>query len=322
MGFRRSCPAGWSAAEANAPVAGTAERSAPASPGSARRPRASRQADARAIIYVDPTSMPPVADVSGANRSGSWRTSCIRRCRIPPEAPDGRNRTIHIATRPPESASRPRRPVAIVAAGPHLVCPSWSSHAAHRAPDSRRKEQAAVSAWPELPDLLVRSSCRVNLVAELLPIRRPPPRTSGGKPDTCLKSVNGTCCRWSPRLGVHRGMTTGKIDDRFGGRGDGALVGVRRGAARPGRLPLAGSRWSADAAAPLVGIWSDGHFAFCTEVVVEAHVNLQHSPLVAVTTSGAGNPAPASWSRGTAQRVTGRERLRPLAEAMATQVRQ
>src|SRR5689334_21324122 len=67
---------------------------------------------------------------------------------------------------------------------------------------------------------------------------------------------------------------------------------------------------------PLVGVWSDGHFAFCTGVGEQKHVNLQRSPLVAVTTGNDG------WKSGTdvviegvAERVTGRERLRPLAEA-------
>jgi nitroimidazol reductase NimA-like FMN-containing flavoprotein (pyridoxamine 5'-phosphate oxidase superfamily) len=67
---------------------------------------------------------------------------------------------------------------------------------------------------------------------------------------------------------------------------------------------------------PLVGVWTDGQFAFCTGVGEQKHVNLRHSQLVAVTTGSNG------WKAGTdvvvegaAQRVNGRERLRPLAEA-------
>src|SRR5215204_6148805 len=67
---------------------------------------------------------------------------------------------------------------------------------------------------------------------------------------------------------------------------------------------------------PLVGVWSDGQFAFCTGVGEQKHVNLQHSPLVAVTTGSNG------WRSGTdvvvegsALRITGREHLRSLAEA-------
>jgi len=67
---------------------------------------------------------------------------------------------------------------------------------------------------------------------------------------------------------------------------------------------------------PLVGIWTAGHFAFCTGVGEQKHVNLQHSPLVAVTTgSNAWKSGTDIVIEGTAQRVTGRERLRPLAEA-------
>ncbi len=67
---------------------------------------------------------------------------------------------------------------------------------------------------------------------------------------------------------------------------------------------------------PLVGIWRDGRFVFCTGAGEQKHLNLQHSPLVAVTTGSNG------WQSGTdvvvegaAERITGRERLRPLAEA-------
>ncbi|WP_395694771.1 pyridoxamine 5'-phosphate oxidase family protein [Nocardioides sp.] len=67
---------------------------------------------------------------------------------------------------------------------------------------------------------------------------------------------------------------------------------------------------------PLVGVWSDGRIAFCTGVGEQKHVNLQHSSPVSVTTGTNG------WRSGTdvvvegsAERVTGRERLLPLADA-------
>ena len=67
---------------------------------------------------------------------------------------------------------------------------------------------------------------------------------------------------------------------------------------------------------PLVGVWSDGQFAFCTGVGEQKHVNLQHSPLVAVTTGSNGWKSGTDVVvEGTAHRVTGRDHLRPLAEA-------
>ncbi|WP_244930456.1 pyridoxamine 5'-phosphate oxidase family protein [Nocardioides sp. W7] len=67
---------------------------------------------------------------------------------------------------------------------------------------------------------------------------------------------------------------------------------------------------------PLVGVWHDAAFAFCTGVGEQKHVNLATSPLVAVTT---GTP---TWTDGTdlviegrAERVLGRDALAPLAAA-------
>ncbi|MEP9363239.1 pyridoxamine 5'-phosphate oxidase family protein [Nocardioides sp. CN2-186] len=67
---------------------------------------------------------------------------------------------------------------------------------------------------------------------------------------------------------------------------------------------------------PLVGVWHERAFAFCTGTREQKHVNLEHSPLVTVTTGTNG------WRSGTdvvvegaAARVTGRERLWPLADA-------
>jgi hypothetical protein len=67
---------------------------------------------------------------------------------------------------------------------------------------------------------------------------------------------------------------------------------------------------------PLVGVWHDGAFAFCTGEGEQKHVNLQTHSQVAVTTGTNG------WKSGTdvvvegsAERVTGRGRLAPLAAA-------
>jgi nitroimidazol reductase NimA-like FMN-containing flavoprotein (pyridoxamine 5'-phosphate oxidase superfamily) len=67
---------------------------------------------------------------------------------------------------------------------------------------------------------------------------------------------------------------------------------------------------------PLVGVWHDGEFAFCTGAGEQKHVNLEHRPDVAVTTGA------NTWTQGTdlvvegaARRVTGREALEPLAKA-------
>jgi general stress protein 26 len=67
---------------------------------------------------------------------------------------------------------------------------------------------------------------------------------------------------------------------------------------------------------PLVGVWHDGAFAFCTGAGEQKQVNLEHGNHVAVTTGA------NAWKQGTdvvvegeARRVTGRERLAPLAQA-------
>jgi PPOX class probable F420-dependent enzyme len=67
---------------------------------------------------------------------------------------------------------------------------------------------------------------------------------------------------------------------------------------------------------PLVGVWTDGVFAFCTGVGEQKQRNLTRSPLVAVTTGT------NTWQAGTdvvvegrAERVLGRDRLKPLADA-------
>ncbi|MBA2954808.1 pyridoxamine 5'-phosphate oxidase family protein [Nocardioides sp. MAH-18] len=67
---------------------------------------------------------------------------------------------------------------------------------------------------------------------------------------------------------------------------------------------------------PLVGVWHDGAFAFCTGVGEQKHLNLWHSGRVTVLTGRndwrAGTDVVVE---GTAHRVEGRERLAPLAAA-------
>ena len=84
------------------------------------------------------------------------------------------------------------------------------------------------------------------------------------------------------------GMTTGRMDDRFGDPAAAApsLESVQK------LLEQAELYWLTTVrpdgrphVTPLVGVWSDGHFAFCTGAGEQKHVNLQRSPLVAVTTS-------------------------------------
>lgn len=114
-------------------------------------------------------------------------------------------------------------------------------------------------------------------------------------------------------------MTTGKIDLRFGDPAASApdWASVER------QLTSAELYWLTTVrvdgrphTSPLVGVWHDGAFAFCTGLGEQKQRNLEHSPLVTVTT---GN---SSWQSGTdlvvegrAERVTGRGRLEPLADA-------
>jgi hypothetical protein len=120
-------------------------------------------------------------------------------------------------------------------------------------------------------------------------------------------------------VAVDTGMTTGQIDGRFG----------HPAAAAPswesveGLLDRAELYWLTTVRSdgrphvtPVVGVWGKGRFAFCTGVGEQKHVNLQNSALVAVTTGSNGWKSGTDVVvEGTAQRVTGRERLRPLAEA-------
>jgi general stress protein 26 len=70
-------------------------------------------------------------------------------------------------------------------------------------------------------------------------------------------------------------------------------------------------------AVPLVGVWHDGAFAFCTGAEEQKQRNLDANPSVAVTT---GSTGAGGWStgtdvvvEGTAVRVTDQARLRELA---------
>ena len=117
-------------------------------------------------------------------------------------------------------------------------------------------------------------------------------------------------------------MTTGVIDPRYGD---------------PSATPPAWSdieRFLADAqlywiitvradgrphAVPLVGVWQDGAFAFCTGAQEQKQRNLDANPQVAVTTGSTGANGWDSGEdvvvEGTAVRVTDAEDLQRLAEA-------
>lgn len=113
-------------------------------------------------------------------------------------------------------------------------------------------------------------------------------------------------------------MTDGQIDERFGD----PAASAPTWAAVEALLRDAELYWLTTVRAdgrphvtPLVGVWTDGQFAFCTGVGEQKHVNLGHSPLVAVTTGSNGWQSGTDVVvEGTAGRVTGRERLLPLAE--------
>jgi len=75
-------------------------------------------------------------------------------------------------------------------------------------------------------------------------------------------------------------------------------------------------------AVPLVGVWHDGAFAFCTGAEEQKYRNLDADPHVAVTT---GNTGAGGWNRGrdvvvegTAVRVTDPYELEELADAWFT----
>ncbi len=117
-------------------------------------------------------------------------------------------------------------------------------------------------------------------------------------------------------------MTTGQIDPRYGDASAAAppwddierlltdaqlywIVTVRRDG-RPHAVPL-------------VGVWHDGAFVFCTGPDEQKAHNLAANPRVAVTTGGMGA---AGWAtgkdvvvEGTAHRVTDADTLQTLADA-------
>ena len=72
-------------------------------------------------------------------------------------------------------------------------------------------------------------------------------------------------------------------------------------------------------AVPLVGVWYDGTFAFCTGEEEQKQRNLDSNPQVAVTTGATGangwNSGKDVVVEGTAVRVTGTEALQALADA-------
>ena len=117
-------------------------------------------------------------------------------------------------------------------------------------------------------------------------------------------------------------MTTGKIDPRYGNPS--ASTPEWDEIAR--LLTDAQLYWivtvRADGrphAVPLVGVWHDGAFAFCTGVEEQKQRNLDANPHVAVTT---GSTGAGGWQNGkdvvvegTAVRVTDPESLQELADA-------
>ena len=117
-------------------------------------------------------------------------------------------------------------------------------------------------------------------------------------------------------------MTQGKIDPRYG---DATAIAPSWGDIE--RLLVAAQLYwivtvRADGrphAVPLVGVWHDGAFAFCTGAEEQKHRNLQQNPHVAVTTGSTGTNG---WDHGkdivvegTAVRVTDTAALQTLADA-------
>lgn len=117
-------------------------------------------------------------------------------------------------------------------------------------------------------------------------------------------------------------MTTGRIDPRYGN----ASVTAPPWEDIERLLTAASLYWiitvRADGrphAVPLVGVWHDGAFAFCTGAEEQKQRNLDSNPQVAVT---AGSMGAHGWNRGkdivvegTARRVTEPVALQTLADA-------
>jgi nitroimidazol reductase NimA-like FMN-containing flavoprotein (pyridoxamine 5'-phosphate oxidase superfamily) len=118
------------------------------------------------------------------------------------------------------------------------------------------------------------------------------------------------------------GMTTGKIDPRYGD----ASATPPPWAAIERLLMDAQLYWIITVrvdgrphAVPLVGVWHDGAFAFCTGSEEQKQRNLDANPSVAVTTGSLGangwNNGKDVVVEGTAVRVTAPETLQRLAAA-------
>jgi nitroimidazol reductase NimA-like FMN-containing flavoprotein (pyridoxamine 5'-phosphate oxidase superfamily) len=119
-------------------------------------------------------------------------------------------------------------------------------------------------------------------------------------------------------------VTTGHIDPRYG---DGSATAPRWDTVER-LLTDAQLYWivtvRADGrphAVPLVGVWHDGAFAFCTGPDEQKHRNLEGNKQVAVTTGSTGAQGWRSGKdvvvEGTAVRVTDAETLQTLADAWA-----
>ena len=117
-------------------------------------------------------------------------------------------------------------------------------------------------------------------------------------------------------------MTTGEIDPRYG---DASATAPAWGDVER-LLADAQLYWiitvRADGrphAVPLVGVWHDGAFAFCTGPEEQKQRNLEVNPRVAVTTGSTGangwNSGTDVVVEGTAERVTDDAALRALARA-------
>jgi general stress protein 26 len=117
-------------------------------------------------------------------------------------------------------------------------------------------------------------------------------------------------------------MTTGKIDPRYGN----ASAAAPNWADIENRLTTAQLYWIVTVrsdgrphAVPLVGVWQDGAFYFCTGNDEQKHRNLESNSRVAVL---AGNLGAAGWNvgkdialEGRAVRVTDPDHLKTLAAA-------
>jgi nitroimidazol reductase NimA-like FMN-containing flavoprotein (pyridoxamine 5'-phosphate oxidase superfamily) len=117
-------------------------------------------------------------------------------------------------------------------------------------------------------------------------------------------------------------MTTGKVDPRYGN----ASVAAPPWEEIERLLTAAQLYWIITVrkngrphAVPLVGVWHDGAFAFCTGSEEQKHHNLDANPHVAVTT---GSTGARGWGKGkdivvegTAVRVTDADALQALAAA-------